>query len=249
MNRVKQQQGFTIIELMLSMTFVAILLLGIAMTIIQVGNIYNKGMALRQINQSARDISDDLRKSVSGSSVTALAQDYIEAAPAGPDPGPGGRLCLGSFSYVWNFAKSHQGEENAAVPDPNIIRYTSAAKRNVKINLLKIPDGGKMYCQKNSTGKFTYQSVQAADETRSKELLAGGDHTIGLQKFAVALVASDAVTTQKMYTLDFILGTGSVTAMNADQSACLPPNDLASDIAYCNVREFNLVLRAGNRVN
>ena len=52
-----------------------------------------------------------------------------------------------------------------------------------------------------------------------------------------------------MYTLDFTLGTGSVTAMNADQSACLPPNDLASDIAYCNVREFNLMLRAGNRVN
>lgn len=247
MNHENNQQGFTIIELMLSMTFVAVLLLGIALTIIQVGNIYNKGMALRQIDQSSRDISDDMKRSVAASNITTLAQDYKAAEDVAA--GPGGRLCLGSYSYVWNYAKTFQNEEKTKILDPNIIRYTSAAKKSTKINFLKITDGSKQYCQKNSLGKFVYQDVQAADEATAKELLSNGEHGIGIQNLTFEDIVSDVQTRQKMYAFNFTLGTGSVDAMNADQSACLPPDSLNSDITYCNVRQFNLVLRAGNRVN
>lgn len=246
MNHDNNQDGFTIIELMLSMTFVAVLLLGIALTIIQVGNIYNKGMALRQINQSARDISDDLTRTVAGSNLT-LSQDYKKAEDVAA--GPGGRLCLGNYSYVWNYAKAFQNEEKTKVTDPSIIRYTSAAKKSTKINLLKIADQAKQYCQKGSTGLYTYQTVQVSDEATAKELLTNGEHSIGIQNLSIALIASDDTTTEKVYAFNFTLGTGDVSAMTPDQSACLPPNNLSSDITYCNVRGFDLVLRAGNRVN
>ena len=100
MNHVdKTHKGFTLIELMLAMTFISVLLLAIAMTIIQVGAIYNKGVALKDINQSGRGISDDISRTVAASEAFSLTTDYV----TGTD---GGRVCLGSYSYIWNYAKS-----------------------------------------------------------------------------------------------------------------------------------------------
>lgn len=56
MTQVKSR-GFTIIELMLSMTFLAMLMLVIALTTIQISNIYNKGVTLREVNQAGRSVS------------------------------------------------------------------------------------------------------------------------------------------------------------------------------------------------
>ena len=64
MNRAAKQTGFTLIELMLAMTFISVLLLAIAMTIIQIGTIYNRGVTLKEVSQAARSISDELNRSI-----------------------------------------------------------------------------------------------------------------------------------------------------------------------------------------
>ena len=58
------QRGFTIIELMLAMTFVSFLLMAIAMVTVQVGKTYNRGLTLKTVNQSGRDITDSIRSDI-----------------------------------------------------------------------------------------------------------------------------------------------------------------------------------------
>ena len=70
-----KQRGFTLIELMLAMTFISVLLLAIAMTIIQIGNIYNKGTTVKEINQAARAIADDVSRSASAASALNIDTD------------------------------------------------------------------------------------------------------------------------------------------------------------------------------
>ncbi|MEO7904731.1 MAG: hypothetical protein ABIR91_02990, partial [Candidatus Saccharimonadales bacterium] len=88
-------KGFTIIELMLAMSFVAFLMLAIAMTTIQISNIYTRGITLREVNQAGRVVIDDLQRTVGSSARFDVATKYNTQAN-------GGRLCLGSFTYVWN---------------------------------------------------------------------------------------------------------------------------------------------------
>src|SRR6218665_2336873 len=103
----KRTGGFTLIELMLSMTFVSVLLLAIAMTIIQMATIYNKGMTVKEVNQTSRDISDDLKRSFSASQVFVVntdpaidSTDYVRIKLGSEIVG--GRLCTGTYSYIWN---------------------------------------------------------------------------------------------------------------------------------------------------
>lgn len=62
MTRQCRRHGFTLIELMLAMAFVSVLLLAIATIAIQAGKLYNRGLTLKSINQSGREIGDILRR-------------------------------------------------------------------------------------------------------------------------------------------------------------------------------------------
>ena len=64
MNHVDKTKGFTLIELMLSMTFISILLVAIAVTIIQISNVYNRGITLKEVNQAGRSLSNELQRSI-----------------------------------------------------------------------------------------------------------------------------------------------------------------------------------------
>lgn len=232
-----KQNGFTLIELMLAMTFISVLLLAIAMTIIQIGNIYNKGTTVKEINQAARAIADDVSRSASAASALNI-DTYLRTNAAG------GRLCLGTVTYIWNTAAAY--ESNA----PELTKYpgANAAKR---VNLVKVPDTTRVYCALNTHNQLTYANILAADVANAQELLPVGDHTLSVTQVAIPSsgVVTDPSTQQNLYTLMFTLGSGKVSAMNAANTECLPPSDPKSDINYCSVQQFTIVLRTGNRVN
>ncbi|MES2631123.1 MAG: prepilin-type N-terminal cleavage/methylation domain-containing protein [Patescibacteria group bacterium] len=242
---VKKQQGFTLIELMLAMTFIAVLLLAIAMTIIQVGAIYNKGTTLRDINQTSRDISDDLRRSISAAGIIKPSKDYILTPTADP---AGGRFCLGQFSYVWNYEK--------AIKDPayedELTRYETPPTGSVPteaLRFVRVPDGEKDYCKVDTDGSVLYQDIRGADVLQAQELLKKGDHELGIHQFTlvspVPTTAIEPITERQLYTVNFTLGTGRISALNDTQTACLGPEDPNSDALYCNIQSFSLVVRAG----
>ena len=234
MNHAAKQQGFTIIELMLAMAFVSALLVAVALTIVQIGTIYNKGMTLKEVNQTGRVISDDIRRTIASSSVFDRATSFYTNSA-------GGRLCTGEFTYVWNYAQALQNN------DANRIRYETSTD---PIRLLKIPDSSSAYCARSGTS-FVYSRVRTVDQQNSTELLLQGDRTLSIHQLNITEPANgdDPLTGQRLYVVSFTIGTGDTTALNAGRTACLPPGAANANFAYCAVQQFTLVTRAGNRVN
>lgn len=80
------KSGFTIIELSLSIAFIAIL--SIAVTLIIVNSIasYRRGITLNQLNTTGMDLVDDMRTSVQDSSISSIidicSKIYPEGTPA-----------------------------------------------------------------------------------------------------------------------------------------------------------------------
>lgn len=94
-----KQDGFTLIELLLAMTFVTFIMLFIVFTMLEVMGNYNKGIVVKEINQTARTIVEEmsrLGRATNASAIITPASNY-------------GRLCFGSVSYVWNI----RGNENS----------------------------------------------------------------------------------------------------------------------------------------
>jgi len=228
-----RQQGFTIIELMLAMTFLSVLLLAIAMSVIQIATIYNKGIVTKEINQAGRALADDIRRTAAASVKIIPATDYVTNSA-------GGRLCLGNFSYIWNTGRAlNAGDANRTI-------YENGSQ---PIALVKVPDASKIYCSLDSSGGgFAYRYVRGVDQAQAREMLPPGDHALMINKFELltSTIVEDESIGQTLYTLNFTLGSGRISAMNADQSACLEAGNINSDLTYCTVRAFSIVLRTGN---
>jgi hypothetical protein len=45
-----------------------------------------------------------------------------------------------------------------------------------------------------------------------------------------------------------VIGTNDQAALDANQTACKPPDTLTSDLNYCSVNQFDIVARTGNAV-
>jgi prepilin-type N-terminal cleavage/methylation domain-containing protein len=235
-------RGFTLIELMLAMAFISVLLLAIAMTIIQIGTIYNRGITLKEVNQTARTISDELRRGVAASQAFSLDSKLLTTSA-------GGRLCLGQYSYVWNLGKA------LSANDSEVVKFDDASLTDT-IRLLRIPDAAGIYCAPDTeNGGPLYRNIRSEDanvtQNKTVELLKAGDRTLSIHQFDISSDegARDATTGQQLYTIQFALGTGNVEALTSDQTACLPPGAPGSDFAFCTVQQFTLVVRAGDRVN
>jgi prepilin-type N-terminal cleavage/methylation domain-containing protein len=72
MNHAKKQ-GFTLIELMLAMAFIAMLLLAIALIILQISTIYNRGLTIKEAVQASSAISSDLSQDIAAAPTFSLA--------------------------------------------------------------------------------------------------------------------------------------------------------------------------------
>jgi len=100
--------GFTLIELSLSITFIGTLLVMATMTIVQSISVYNKGIAVKQMNQVGRFLTEDLRRiSTDGSTVRF------------DDNGIAGYLCIdrpgaNTRAYIWNSVKFGTGDDNGS---------------------------------------------------------------------------------------------------------------------------------------
>ena len=236
MNHVKIK-GFTLIELMLAMTFISVLLVAIAMTTIQISNIYNKGITLREVDQAGRSLSNELQRNISASApfdVTPKKDD----APATKDSKyvvrneDGGRLCLGSYSYLWNFGKALDGTGGAVIYN----KYSDDA--NAKLRFVKVADPAGQLCANPETMPTRSQST---------DLLTSGDRDLVLHKFSIERTSDVGMISQAIYAISFTIGTNDREQLTTNDASCKPPSE-SIDEAYCSVNQFDIIARAGNRV-
>lgn len=236
MNRAVNQrhQGFTLVELMVAMAFVSVLMLAIAMAVIQISNIYNKGLTMRAVDQAGRALSTEIRQTLSQSEPfrvdTALRyQKYPESSSTAPD---GGRFCTGTYTYIWNFGKSMKAPINKYLLSDEEIRF------------VKVRDNGGVYCADPTRGIVRSDAV---------ELLSGGDRDLAIQKLQVTQLADDPSTRQALYRVVLEIGTNSEDtlyrsdALNSVDTSCKPPSDDASMDDFCAVNLFDFTAQAGNK--
>lgn len=239
MNQTNKKQGFTLIELMLAMGFVSVLLLAIAMTVIQIGNIYNRGLTLKDVNQTGRSLASELERSINQSAnfdLTVNAGHYI-VQQAANGVIYGGRLCIGQYSYVWNYGF-------ALDPSDPLYANRNKGPNGEDVRFVKLIDPNASYC----INKLPLKSVTA----NAVEILNVSEHNLAIHNFSIKAntSASDGVTGQQMYVISFILGTNDQTALTG--ARCLLPGEVVAnktpDPSYCFVNRFDIVARAGNVV-
>lgn len=241
MNRVikSQQRGFTIVELLLAMSFVSLLLMAITMTIIQVTNIYTKGLTLRSVGQVGQTLAQDMRRSIESSRPLDIGTDengglhYKPMVKVGGDiKNPdGGRFCTGSYSYIWNNGKSLDAPLNKYNGNSDLIR------------VIKVADNGSLYCSDPSRG---------VDREQATEMLSSGDRALAVQSFSIKQVGTNPDVGQALYFITLEVGTNDQESLNRETSllsidtSCKPPSDGKQYEDYCAVNKFEFTARAGN---
>jgi type II secretory pathway pseudopilin PulG len=231
MNHVSQKNGFTLVELMLAMGFVSVLLIAVLLTIIQIGGIYNRGLTLKEVNQAGRSLSSEIQRSISTSMPFDLDESHYVSQP------DGGRLCLGNYSYIWNYGQAISGGDMN-----KLNRYDDGDKRNEIIYLVKAYDPGLHYC---------LDVESRVSSTGTVELVNTGEYSLALHDFQISSdpTTYDARSNQRLYSVSVVVGTNEQEALvynpNAE-STCKPPAEASG--MYCAVNRFNVLIRAGNVV-
>jgi hypothetical protein len=237
MNQIKQKQaGFTIIELSIAMSFVALLLLVIAATTVQVANIYSKGLTLKTINQSGRFLSTELERNIAASAPFDVTNpnDFYRRFRTTTT---GGRLCLGRYSYIWNYGDAINAN------NVNTNKYFNS---NQTIRFVKVEDLTSNNCVNyNHTIDFT-KSTELLDSSQSANIV--------IHDFRISTSASgvDTKTSQRLYYIDFLIGTNELDTLTApalrQNIDCQPPSNIASNFSFCAVGMFSIIARAGDTI-
>lgn len=214
------------------------LLLAIALTILQISSIYNRGMILKEVNQVGRGLSSELQTGVSASVPFSIDQatgsHYFQQGTWG------GRLCLGQYSYIWNYGSVLQAGSSST---RNLYTGEALLVSTGSIRFVKVYDTAAAYCSDLS---------KTVDPASATELLNVGDHSLAIHNFSVttSTTADDPRTGQRLYMITFVVGTNEANALTITSSdtTCKPPGVLGADLSYCVAQKFSIVVRAGNMV-
>lgn len=226
--RYRSNRGFTLVELLLAMTFLSTLLIAITLSTMQIINQYTKGVTIKSINLAGRDVSDMFRRDALAS---ADALRYVT-----PQAGDGlGRLCFGTTSYVWNTADRLQNQtayryqNDTGTGDP----------RGDMIVLARVKDAGAQYCTPSANGRY------ATDIPTSKatELLGSREGDLALRDLQVDRVVDKSDGSQALYRLRFTIGTNEKDTIDTASQTCKPPNDDATNYNFCAINIFETLIQ------
>lgn len=224
------KQGFTLIELMLAMTFISILLLSITMVGIQAGRMYSRGVVLRDVNQAGRDISDMFRRdflqaNAGKINITGLRVPNNENWTTG-------RLCLGAHSYVWNNPKY--------LDDPSLLGANRLFKVDGNpINLVRVVDADGGLCKRDGSGRYP-ETVDMAKSSNLLRPISSGDGSIGIHNVTLEKITSDS-SREALYRLTFTLGTSKMSEIR--NSSCKAPDETDSNFEFCAINKFEMIVR------
>ena len=267
-----KKKAFTIVEFLLAMTFLAVLLMGIATITMRVINIYRKGLALRAINAAGRDIINDITRTVSGSPIVEsinttpsqgnkiVASDIFDAYRTYYNElttvynektvQSGGVFCTGSYSYVWNTAPSIK----RAREDFNAHKDEMMLINGKYYKFARIPDTTRSACahQDNSLN-LSSNEITVSDENSIVSLISDDDSDLALYDFAIMPASQNNKTGQIFYSGTFIIATmrGGINVLSNGDFCTGTDVMYSSDVEatnqefnYCAVNKFNFAVRA-----
>lgn len=204
------------IELLFAMSFVSVMLIIILTATLQVTRIYNKGITLKQVNQAGATITSELQSTLKAADAP-LAIDTT----AGQDALHHGRLCLGSYSYVWN------------TPD---IPVANTLTSGGEIGMVEVSDPGSSMCPTSGS----YPPVPDAD---AQELIRSstGSSNIRLQlrNFTITKDANNGVN--YLYHISMTISTDDPTLITLSDDHS-PHCTGATDDEFCALNSFDFTV-------
>lgn len=233
MIQLSHKRGFTLIELMLAMSVIGVLLVAIAMTSIFMMGTYTKGLTIREVNQAGRTITEDIQRTIS----MAAPFDVDEGKMYIQWPGQGGRLCTGSYTYVWNYGELIDDKGNVPTDSYNTYEggdMSIGETENTAIRFAKVHDLGSNLCLDTSS------KIKRDD---ARELIMSGDNSLAVRDLKVTAGARDDVSGQALYWIFLKLGTDGHGELDASNTACAPPSE--GDYGFCSINQFDIIVRAG----
>ena len=219
-------QGFTLVELMLAMSFLAMLLLMISMLILQVAAIYNKGLTLKAVNETGQLISSELQRSIATAPDGTVSGDYITE-------GEGGRICVDGIVYAWN------------EPQKNTLNKYEGSDSSTQIRFIKFKGSKSDYCERGEGGSLPTGRIKKDEVT---ELINPEEQGLAIRKFAFSLISVDGIDgdrTQRLFKVAFTLGTNETDLIDAG-GKCKPPSQDKQE--FCAVNEFEFIVRTTSGV-
>lgn len=107
----RNQQGFTIIELMVATSVMSVMLVMVTFIMINIGNLYYKGINQSRIQTAARNLSDDLKQHL----------QLSDGLRTGADPAQPGvqAICIGDTRYTYILNRQVDGSSHALWRDRN----------------------------------------------------------------------------------------------------------------------------------
>jgi hypothetical protein len=256
----KNRKGFTIIELMLAMGFLSALLVVIALLIVQITGIYQKGLSLRAISSEGKQLIDEFSRVVGGSPITDVSLksgapevkgnllilgDYFVSRNGADNNGArvqhNGTFCTGSYSYIWNTQYSYSGGLG-----------TKMTINGETFKLARVSDSTKDICSQSSGTKSGLNGIGITGLTISDkpiELISSDESDLILYDFTVFPATQNTITGQTFYSATFILATirGGVNIHSGGDFCKVDEGStfgLSSDFNYCAVNKFNFAMRA-----
>lgn len=233
----RSKQGFTLIELMLAMSFVSILLVSIAMLTIQISNLYTQGLTMKEINQAGTEVSTEIKRT--------MAQAYVSGIKSRQDSEGRQVLCTGEYSYIANNPTDLE-DEDLPTPPLTLLKIPGTTSN---VRLAKVRDSGGVLCSPT-------QVLSSSLLSDAVELLGGGDRRLVVSELQLlpdqaTINASPELKAnfddnRMLYTVNMILRTGAEDELLDGQ--CRPPADTSSNTQYCAINNFNIVVRVGNGI-
>lgn len=238
------KRAFTLIEMMLAMTFVSMLLLSITMTAIQAGQIYNRGATLKTINQAGRDVGDAVRRDFlqtdprlvsSGDMNNPNSTNAVITIAEGD--ASSGRFCLGQYSYLWNSAQTIDSIEELSSNEAIVY----AADGVTPVNFVRVVDENGALCQKGDDGHYPNTLDDMGKVTSLLKTKAGSeDVVLSLYDMRVTRIATDNEH-EALYRVQYTLGTSKTSEI--EDQACRAPRDEDSNIEFCAINQFDMIVR------
>lgn len=230
MARDKQNsKGFTIVELLLAMAGVAVLLVSIAVTTMQLMSMYHKGLTTKSINQAGREVGDSIRRdslAVGKGKITYVPADTVGA-------GGLGRLCVGTKAYVWNIPVNLRG----GGADP--VKYTMPdGSLGDSIILARTNDSTGSLCIADNDGRYS-TLIAVGGTSSATELLK---HQASLAVYDVGVTPLFNRDGDQAYQVSYTLGTNREDEINTSDSTCRLQNDNDNNYDFCAINQFKEVI-------
>ena len=291
-----KKSGFTIVEVTIAMAFIAVLVITLLMVGMRIASLYNKGITIRDVNSASRNIirsmQDDIaasssrmvvfyRKASSGSGggggsssassgdvkfATNLEEATKEKIHYYNDPNTGGRLCTGSYTYIWNYrtkfieyntkSKNSDGSlvsDSARKSGAQYYRSGSALARFEPVRFMKVKDDQRILCssEKIATMKAGYGSAEYRNGLRiPDEFIKDSVAVLGDSERGLVIYSMDV-----FYTINMTIGSslfdeeyiGSVADKDVKNSNCRTDiNSQDSYAEYCALNNIEFVARTGS---